>query len=154
MKYCTPEQAGISSAHVAAFVKRLEGYNLSTHSILMARGKDIFFECYYAPFHKDFKHRMYSVSKSFVSVAVGFCEQEGLLSLDDPMLKYFPAYAGEGAPNATRQRKPRLQRRFLLSQRLSAPPDCPILWLLWSFDWQLVRNYPDRHQSAVSPVLP
>ena len=101
MKYCTPEQAGISSAHVSAFVKRLETYNLSTHSILMARGNDIFFECYYAPFHKDFKHRMYSVSKSFVSVAVGFCEQEGLLSLDDPMLKYFPAYAGEGAPNAT-----------------------------------------------------
>jgi len=67
----------------------------------MARGDDIFFECYYAPFHKDFKHRMYSVSKSFVSVAIGFCEQEGLLSLDDPMLKYFPEYAVEGAPNAT-----------------------------------------------------
>ena len=101
MQYCTPEQAGISSARVAAFVKRLEDYHLSTHSILMARGNDIFLECYYAPFHKDFKHRMYSVSKSFVSVAVGFCEQEGLLSLDDPMLKYFPEYASEQAPNAT-----------------------------------------------------
>ena len=101
MKYCTPEQAGISAAHVSAFLKRLERFQLSTHSVLMARGNDIFLECYYAPFHKDFKHRMYSVSKSFVSVAVGFCEQEGLLSLDDPMLKYFPEYASEQAPNAT-----------------------------------------------------
>ncbi len=32
---------------------------------------------------------MYSVSKSFVSIAIGFLEQDGVLSLDDPMEKYF-----------------------------------------------------------------
>lgn len=101
MQYCTPEQAGISSRCLINFFNKLEHYGLSTHSVLMARGNDIFCECYYKPFDKDFKHRMYSVSKSFVSVAVGFCEQEGLLSLDDPMLKYFPEYASEDAPNAT-----------------------------------------------------
>ncbi|MBQ8341897.1 MAG: serine hydrolase [Clostridia bacterium] len=101
MRYSTPEQAGLASRHLIDFFHRLESRNLSTHSVLMARGDDIFCECYYKPFHKDFKHRMYSVSKSFVSVAVGFCLQDGLLSLDDPMLKYFPEYAADGAPNAT-----------------------------------------------------
>ena len=47
----------------------------------LAWSDKIFAEGYYAPFTKDFKHRMYSVSKSFVSIAVGFCIQDGLLSL-------------------------------------------------------------------------
>ena len=95
MKYCTPERAGISSSDVLKFYKHLDAYNLSTHSVILARGNDIFSECYYAPFHKDFKHRMYSVTKTFVSIAVGFCEQDGLISLEDPMVKYFPEYINE-----------------------------------------------------------
>ncbi len=98
MQFCTPEQAGISSAHILNFYRELEAYHLSTHAVILERGDKIFSECYYAPFDKDFKHRMYSCSKSFVSVAIGFCEQDGLLSLDDPMAKYFPEYlAAQGA---------------------------------------------------------
>lgn len=86
----TPEQMGISSAHVLNFYKELEGCGLSTHAVILSRGDSFFSECYYAPFHKDFKHRMYSTSKSFVSIAVGFCQQDGLLELDDPVSKFFP----------------------------------------------------------------
>ncbi|MBQ8309943.1 MAG: serine hydrolase [Clostridia bacterium] len=92
MNYCTPEAVGISSADVLKFYQKLEERCLSTHDVIMARGDSIFTETYYAPFHKDFKHRMYSVSKSFVSIAIGFCEQDGLLSLDDPFSKYFAEY--------------------------------------------------------------
>ena len=67
-KKVTPEKAGISSKTVLRYLNILEDYGLSTHSIIMARGNDIFLECYYKPFNKDFKHRMYSVSKSFVLV--------------------------------------------------------------------------------------
>jgi len=88
----TPEQAGISSAKVLEFIKALDDHELNTHSIIMARGNDIFAEAYYAPFDADFKHRMYSVSKSFIAIAVGLAEQEGLLSLDDKFMKYFPEY--------------------------------------------------------------
>lgn len=88
----TPEQMGISSKHVLNFYKESEACHLSTHSVILSRGNDFFSECYWAPFHKDFKHRMYSTSKSFVSVAIGFCEQDGLLSLDDPLHKFFPEY--------------------------------------------------------------
>jgi len=98
MTKCTPEQAGISSKNVRLFYEFLDECNLSTHSVIMARGERIFSECYYAPFNKDFFHRMYSVSKSFVSVAVGFCIQDGLVSLDDSMDKFFPEHlAHEGA---------------------------------------------------------
>ena len=92
MHYASPESVGISSRDLLSFYKELDAYHLSTHSVMMARGDSIVTECYYAPFHKDFKHRMYSVSKSFVSVAVGFCIEDGLLSLDDKMIDFFPEY--------------------------------------------------------------
>ena len=95
MNFTKPENVGISSENVRLFYKELEKYNLSTHGVVMARGNNIFSECYYAPFNKDFLHRMYSVSKSFVSIAIGFCEQDGLLSLDDPMMKFFPEYVNK-----------------------------------------------------------
>ncbi len=91
----SPEQAGISSKNVLKFFKTLDKYNFCTHNIIMARGKDIFAEGYYAPFNQDFKHRMYSISKSFVAVAVGLAEEDGLLSLDDKFIKYFPEYINE-----------------------------------------------------------
>ena len=91
----SPESVGISSDKVLAFIKSLDSYHLCTHSFIMARGNDIFAEGYYAPFHKDFKHRMYSVSKSFVSVAVGLAVEDGLISLDDKMVTYFPEYLNE-----------------------------------------------------------
>ncbi len=87
---CTPEAAGIRSSQVKRFYDFLDACNLSTHSVIMSRGGKIFSECYYEPFGKDFLHRMYSVSKTFVSIAVGFCIQDGLLSLDDTMDKFFP----------------------------------------------------------------
>lgn len=96
MNICTPESVGISSADVLKFYQKLDEYCLSTHDVIMARGSDIFTEAYYKPFHKDFLHRMYSVSKSFVSIAIGFCEQEGLLSLEDPFEKYFGEYITPG----------------------------------------------------------
>lgn len=93
MNYRTPEQMGISSRHVLAFYKELDERRLSVHSVLLTRGDNCFSECYYAPFHREFKHRIYSSTKSFTSIAIGFCQQDGLLSLDDPLYRFFPEYA-------------------------------------------------------------
>ena len=95
MKMITPEAAGISSRQVKKFYDFLDSRNLSTHSVIMSRGGKVFSECYYEPFGADFLHRMYSVSKTFVSIAVGFCIQDGLLSLDDTMDKFFLEHLAE-----------------------------------------------------------
>ena len=86
----TPEQAGISSKTVIKFIKKLEKRGAATHGILFMKGDKIFTEAYWKPFHKDFIHRMYSQTKSFVGVAIGLLEEEGKLSLDDKILSYFP----------------------------------------------------------------
>lgn len=89
IQYIDSEKIGISAKDIEEFVKKLEENKLATHSLIMARGNKIFFEHYWEPFHSDFLHRMYSVSKSFVAIAVGFLEQDGLIGLDDPISKYF-----------------------------------------------------------------
>lgn len=89
-KKITPEQAGISSKYVKKFIERLEKRKLHMHSVLLCRGTSLFGEFYWAPFNKDFLHRMYSETKSFVSVAIGLLLDEGKLSLDDKIIDYFP----------------------------------------------------------------
>ena len=86
----TPEQAGISSQWVSKLVNTLNKRGLATHSLLLMRGDQIFAEYYWKPFHKDFCHRQYSQTKSFVSVAIGLLEEDGRLSLDDKIVDHFP----------------------------------------------------------------
>ena len=93
----TPEAAGISSKTVTEFIKKLEKRGAATHSLLFMKGDKIFAESYWKPFHKDFCHRQYSQTKSFVGIAIGLLEEEGKLSLDDKIVDYFPEKI-EGEP--------------------------------------------------------
>ena len=90
MTYSTPESVGISSRDIADYIKILNDNGLCTHSLIIYRKGRIVFEKYWEPFDRDFLHRMYSVTKSFVSVAIGLLVSDGLISLDDPISKYFP----------------------------------------------------------------
>ena len=85
-----PEEVGISSQHVYNFVNALNKRNIHIHSLLLMRGDRVFLDCYWAPFHQDRLHRMYSITKSFVSVAVGLAAQDDLIDLDKPIASYFP----------------------------------------------------------------
>lgn len=85
----TPEQAGISSETVSRFIQKLERRGATTHGVLFMKGDKIFAEAYWKPFYQDFCHRMYSQTKSLVSIAIGLLEEEGMLSLNDRILSYF-----------------------------------------------------------------
>ena len=105
MEHVTPESVGISSSDIKKYISILENSHLSTHSIIMMRHGKIFYENYYEPFTKDYLHRMYSVSKSFVSIAIGFLNQDGLIDLDKPVSAYLPdditSYAFDEIKNQT-----------------------------------------------------
>ena len=90
MRYATPESRGIPTEAIKRFIDHLNGSNLSTHNVIIARGDDIVFEKYWQPFNSEFLHRMYSVTKSFVAIALGFLQDEGRVDLDAPISRYFP----------------------------------------------------------------
>lgn len=86
----TPESVGVSSASIRSFLRFLKRSGINMHSLLMLRGDRIFAEYYWAPFTKDFHHRMYSQTKSYVSIAIGLLEEEGKLKLSDRIVDLFP----------------------------------------------------------------
>ena len=88
-KTVTPEEVGVKSENVKKFYEKLEELQIASHSVLMLRGDKIFTEAYWKPFHKDFGHRMYSQTKSFVAIAIGLLVEDGLISLDDKICDYF-----------------------------------------------------------------
>ena len=85
----TPENAGISSKLVKRYIDKLNQRNIKMHSTLMIKGDKIFSECYWKPFNADFNHRMYSETKSFVSIAIGLLIDDGKLGLNDKVASYF-----------------------------------------------------------------
>ncbi len=90
INYKTPENMGISSKNILNYINILENSRLSTHDVIIMRGNSIVYEAYWAPFNKDYNHRMYSVTKSFVALAIGFLYQDGVIDLDDKIINYFP----------------------------------------------------------------
>ena len=89
-EWITPEEAGISSRNVRAYLEYLERRGLVMHSVLIAKGDKLLCEAYWKPFDADFCHRMYSETKSYVAIAIGLLEEDGLLSLEAPVASYFP----------------------------------------------------------------
>ncbi len=86
----SPEEAGIPSGCIIRFIERLKQRQIAMHSLLIMRRDKLLFEGYYAPYKADTLHRMFSISKSFTSVAIGLLAEEKKLSLDDPIVQYFP----------------------------------------------------------------
>lgn len=86
----TPEEAGISSAQVAKFIKKIESRGAIMHSLMLVRHGKVFAEHYWAPFNENSLQRMYSQTKSYTALAIGLLEEEGKLSLDDKIADLFP----------------------------------------------------------------
>lgn len=67
------------------------------HSIHIMHKGELIQEEYFSPYEKGRMHRMFSITKSFTSLAVGALIAEGKLSLSDPICKYFPEYTPDDA---------------------------------------------------------
>ncbi len=93
-KKTSPESEGLSSANIVKFINTIEKRHAIMHSLLIMRHGKIITENYWAPFNKDFCHRMYSETKSYMSIAIGLLEEEGKLSLSDKIVDHFPKYKG------------------------------------------------------------
>lgn len=85
-----PEHMGISSGSILRFLEKLDESRLCMHSFVLVRHGAIACEGYWAPYTAESLQRMYSVTKSFVGVAIGLLAYDGYVRLDDPVITYFP----------------------------------------------------------------
>lgn len=93
--YITPPEAGFTDEAIEQYFADIAQSSVDLHSTIMIKQGKIFTERYFVPYNKDKLHRMYSVTKSFVSLAIGALAAEGKLKLDDLITDYFPEYPTE-----------------------------------------------------------
>ncbi len=86
----SPEKEGLSPLSIANLIEELHNLEIPMHSLLIVKNDRLVAENYYKPYSQDKLHRMFSVSKSLTSIAIGFLYSEGKLSLSDPIYTYFP----------------------------------------------------------------
>ena len=86
----TPEAQGISSLNILKFIDRLETEIDAVHSFMIIRNGKLVSQGWWDPYQADVPHMMNSVSKSFISTAIGFAIQENIISLDDLAISFFP----------------------------------------------------------------
>ena len=86
----TAEAQGISSQAIADYIETADRQINTMHSFMLVRHGHVIAEAWWKPEAADKPHVLWSLSKSFNSTAVGLAIEEGKLSLDDPVLKFFP----------------------------------------------------------------
>lgn len=86
----TPAASGISSRSIVALLDQLEARSVECHSLMVVHRGHVVAEGWWAPYSAERPHLLYSLTKSFTSVAVGLAISDGLLSLDDRVVDVLP----------------------------------------------------------------
>lgn len=88
-----PEVEGIPSAAVLDFIRALEQHTHPLDAVqgfMLMRHGNVAAEGWWAPYGSRSPHALFSLSKSFTSTGIGLAVAEGLLTVDDPVLTFFP----------------------------------------------------------------
>ena len=88
-----PESQGISSSSLHTFIEKVNEQISEMHSVMLLRHACVVAEGWWSPYGPQSPHMLFSLSKSFTSTAAGLVVSEGRLSLDDPVLSFFPDQA-------------------------------------------------------------
>jgi CubicO group peptidase (beta-lactamase class C family) len=107
----SPESQGIASSAILQFVEAVDTQLHELHSFMLLRHGCVVAEGWWSPYAPQKLHMLFSLSKSFTSTAVGLAVSEGRLTVDDPVLSFFP----DVAPTEVSEHIVAMRVRHLLS---------------------------------------
>ncbi|MEK3683055.1 serine hydrolase domain-containing protein [Paenibacillus sp. FSL R10-2736] len=85
-----PEKHGLSSQDLSRFVMEVRERGLEVNSFMLLQDGQVTAEFTRMPYLPDTPQLLYSLSKSFTSIAIGIAWDEGLLQLEDAVISFFP----------------------------------------------------------------
>jgi CubicO group peptidase (beta-lactamase class C family) len=85
----TPEAQGLTTTALDAFVAALDSSGQEVQTLMLVRHGHVVLEEEWAPYRLADPHLLFSISKSFTSMAVGLAVEAGLLSIDDTVVSFF-----------------------------------------------------------------
>ena len=115
----TPEEQGIPSSAIIHTLNAIQESGIGFHSLMILRHGHVVAEAWWRPYAKGLKHSLYSLSKSFTSTAIGIAVDEGLLSVDYPVVSFFP----EDLPAKVNYNLGALKIKHLLSMSVGREKD-------------------------------
>lgn len=116
----TPEEQGIPSASLTLLLDSLMAIpRTDIHSVMVLRHGHVVAEMWPAPFAPEYRHTMYSCSKTFVSAAVGLAIEDNRLRLDDRVGAFFP----DQLPDTVSSELAAMTVRDLLTMTSGITPD-------------------------------
>ncbi|MBB3114118.1 CubicO group peptidase (beta-lactamase class C family) [Paenibacillus phyllosphaerae] len=107
----TPEEHGVDSGAIGAFLDAAAATGQELHSLMLLRHGTVIAEGSWAPYDLRRKRLSNSISKSFTSAAIGLAQAEGLLSIEDSVMQYFP----DSVPVDRDPKLPRMRIKHLLA---------------------------------------
>ena len=127
----TPAAEGVEAKAITNFFDSLMTLDQTTmHHVMVLRHGKVIAEMHPAPFRQADVHTLYSESKTFTSLAVGLCVDDGLLRVTDRVINFFPG----DVPDTISQNLADMTIRDLLTMTAGIKPD-------WNFravslDWE------------------
>ena len=85
----TPEAQGLSAAALDSFVAALDASEQEIQTLTLVRHGHVVLAEEWAPYRLADRHMLFSVSKSFTSMAIGLLVAAGQVSLDDQVISFF-----------------------------------------------------------------
>ncbi len=85
-----PEVEGVSSAGIIDFLNAADTSGLELHSFMFLRHGKVIAEGWWKPYGPEYKHIMFSASKTFTATAVGLAVSENKLKVTDKVVSFFP----------------------------------------------------------------
>jgi len=108
----SPSDLGVDARGLLALVDGLEATpGVEPHGLVVVHRGSVVARGWWAPYSAERPHLVYSVSKSVTATAVGIAADEGLLTIDDTVVSWFPELDAEVTDERTR----RMRLRHLLA---------------------------------------
>ncbi len=130
----TPEEQGVPSKALIALFDSLHALPLTDmHAVVVMRHGKVIGEMYPKPYAPEYRHTMYSCSKTFVGIAVGLAIEDNRLRLDDRVAAFFP----EQLPDSVSMDLASMTVRDLLTMASGVKPD----WNMRSRGKEWIRTF-------------
>ena len=134
LKRTSLEIANIDPAGIDAFFRGVSSRGIELHDFLLLRGSYVCCEAEWSPYKKDDLHMLYSLSKAFTAVGIGFAVQEGLLHTEDTVYSFFrEELKKDGVSISDRAKQIRIEHLLTMSTGQTEEP--PILNYEFEGNW-------------------
>lgn len=105
LSYSTPSACGVDPRGVLRMIELFRERDAGIHGFMLLRHNQVFAQGWYHPYQKERTHTLFSLSKTFTATAVGFAVQEGLLTVEDCVVDFFPDKVSDAVCDNMRKMK-------------------------------------------------